>query len=215
MKHQVFIVWFVIFLIWAFYRAKFFLPENIDEFIIKPLIFALPVLWVVSKREKKSLRTLGFPDTLKKFLEDLYIGVVIGILFALEGLFANYLKYGKLSFEPILALRVSGGVIPFLLINFSTAFWEEILGRWYLYQRLLSIYKNQFHAALSSSFLFFLLHVPIMFTRLHLTGTSLVVYPLSILLLGITNCYILSWRGSFTLPILIHAFWNMTVALYL
>lgn len=215
MKHQVYLVWFIIFLVWAFYRAKFFLPEYLDEFIVKPLIFALPIIWVVIKREKKKLTTLGLPTNPKKFLEDLYIGVIIGILFALEGVLANYLKYGKLSFEPIWALQASGGVMTFLLINLSTSLWEEILGRGYLYQRFLRIYKDQYHAAISSSFLFLLLHVPIMFTRLHLTGTSLIVYPVSILLLGITNSYVLSWRGSIVLPILIHAFWNMTVALYL
>lgn len=84
-----------------------------------------------------------------------------------------------------------------------------------MYKRLYKTTKNQFGSAATSSFLFLLLHVPILFTRLHLTGTSLLVYPISIMLLGITNSYVYSLRGSLVLPILIHAFWNMTVALYL
>lgn len=215
MKHQVFIVWFIIFLVWTFYRAAFYLPEGIDEFIIKPLVFVLPVLYVVLVREKKKLAELGLSPNFKNFVSDLYIGVVIGVLFAVEGLLVNFLKYGQFSFSPILASRVSGGIGMFLLINLATSVWEEILGRGYLYKRLFQDTKNQFGAAATSSFLFLLLHIPILFTRLHLTGTSLIVYPLSILLLGITNSYIFSLRGSLTLPILIHAFWNMTVALYL
>lgn len=215
MKHQVFFVWFVIFLVWAFYRAKFFLPEWIDEFLVKPLIFVLPVVYVVIVREKKKLSELGLTPKLKDFLVDLYIGVLIGIAFALEGLIVNYFKYGQLSFAPTLVVKVSGGIIPFLLINLATSLWEEILGRGYLYQRLLRVSNNQFWAASSSSFLFLLLHIPIMFTRLHLLGASLLIYPLSILLLGITNSYLFTLRGSLTLPILIHTFWNMTVALYL
>ncbi len=214
-KHRVYLVWFVIFLAWAIYRATFNLPEGIDEFLLKPLIFVLPVVYVVRLREKRKLATLGIPTKPADFFADLYIGVVVGILFAFEGLLVNYLKYGKFSFGPIMALKISGGVVPFLFVNLATSIWEEILGRGYLYKRLYEVTKHQFNSAFTSSFLFLLLHIPIMFTRLHLTGASLVVYPLSIVLLGITNSYILRWRGSLTLPILIHAFWNMTVALYL
>lgn len=215
MKHQVFLVWFVIFIAWAFYRASFFLPETVDEFLIKPLVFVLPVLYIVLIREKKKLADLGLVPAAKDLFADLYIGVVIGVLFALEGLVINYLKYGKFSFLPILASQISGGLGIFFLINLATSLWEEILGRGFMYQRLYKMSKNQFWSAFTSSFLFLLLHIPILFTRLHLSGTSLLVYPLSILLLGITNSYIFSLRRSLTLPILIHAFWNMTVALYL
>lgn len=215
MKHQVFGVWFIIFLVWAFYRAKFFLPETVDEFLIKPLVFVLPVLYVVIIREKKRLADLGLVPSPKNFFLDLYLGVLIGILFVVEGLLANFLKYGQFSFAPILAVKVSGGIVSFLIINLATSFWEEILARGYLYNRLYQITKNQFGAAFTSSFMFLLLHIPIMFTRLHLMGASLLVYPVSILLLGITNSYLFTLRGSLILPILIHTFWNMTVALYL
>lgn len=215
MKHKVFIVWFIIFIVWAFYRANFFLPESIDEFIVKPIIFVVPVLFVVLIREKKNLSDLGLTPKAKDFVMDLYFGVLMGVLFALEGLAVNYLKYSRLSLLPIVASRISGGLGLFFLMNLATSLWEEILGRGFLYQRLYKISNNQFGAAFTSSFLFLLLHIPILFTRLHLTGTSLVVYPLSILLLGVTNSYILSLRKSLTLPILIHTFWNMTVALYL
>jgi len=214
-KHQVFGVWFIIFLVWAFYRAYFRLPEWLDEFVLKPIVFVLPVVYIVVLREKKKLSSLGFSSKPRDIMFDFFIGVFVGILFAMEGLFANYLKYGRFSFTPVSALNITGGLYPFLILNLFTSIWEEILGRGYLYQRLLSISKNQFWAASLSSFLFLLLHIPIMFTRLNLMGISFAVYPFSILLLGITNCYIFSARKSLTLPILLHTFWNMTVALYL
>lgn len=215
MKHQAFGVWFLVFIVWAFYRAYFRLPETIDEFIIKPLVFVLPVLYIILIREKKKLDEIGLGAKPRDVMVDIYIGVVIGIVFTLEGLFANYFKYGKFSFGPILALKASGGLIIFLLSNLATSVWEEILSRGFLYKRLLKVSKNQFWAAATSSFLFLLLHVPIMFTQLHLTGFSFAIYPISIFLLGITNSYVFSLRGNLVLPILIHAFWNMTVALYL
>lgn len=215
MRRQVFIVWFVIFLTWAFYRANVFLPEWVDELVVKPIIFVYPVVIIALVYEKKKLRELGFFSTLRGFFLDLYIGVVFGIVFALQGLLANYLKYGQFSFSPLLPMGTSWGIVWFLILNLVTSLWEEILARGYLYQRLYEATKNQFWSAVSSTFLFFLLHVPILFTRLNLTGVSLFLYPTTVMLLGITNCYVFSLRKSLTLPILIHTFWNMTVALYL
>jgi len=215
MRQTTFIVWFLIFLIWAVYRANVFLPEWIDELFIKPLIFVVPVFYIVLAREKKKISDLGLKPKLKDFFLDLFLGVNIGIILALEGLVVNYFKYGLFSFDPILSVKVSGGIIFFLILTFFTSLWEEILGRGFLYQRILKESNNQLHAAVVSSFLFLLLHIPIAFTKLNLIGWSFVTYPLSIMLLGITNCYIFSLRKSLTLPILIHLFWNMTVALYL
>jgi membrane protease YdiL (CAAX protease family) len=215
MKRQVFIVWFLIFLIWAFYRAYFHFPEWVDELLVKPLVFVLPVFLVVLIKEKKGLSELGLRPAPRTFFTDMYIGVVIGIFFALEGLLVNYLKYAKFSFTPLASLQLSGGVVGFLFINFATSLWEEILGRGYMYKRLFETTNNQFKSAATSSFLFLLLHIPIMFVQLRLMGPSLIVYPVSIMILGITNCYLFSIRGSLTLPILLHLFWNMTVALYL
>lgn len=209
-----FLVWFVIFLVWAFYRAYFIESEWVDELVVKPLVFVLPVFLVVKYYEKQKLASLGLFSTPKDLFPDLYIGVVIGIIFAFEGIFSNYIKNGQLSFFPA-AMLASGGVLPFLFLNLFTSIWEEILGRGYLYNRLFQVNKLQFHSAFTSSFLFLLLHIPIIFTRLHLRGTSLVIYTFTTILLGITNCYIFSVRKSLTLPILIHTFWNMTVALYL
>jgi membrane protease YdiL (CAAX protease family) len=218
MRKQVFLVWFFIFLVWSFYRAYFYFPEWLDEIFIKPLVFTGPIFFLVLYREEKGkegLRELGLWPNFKDLLMDIYIGVAVGILFAFEGLFANFIKYGTFSLSPIFAFRVVSGLLPFFISNLFTAFWEEILGRGFLFKRLSKSTDNQLDAAFTSSFLFLLLHIPILFTRLHLTGTSLLVYPLSILLLGIVNSFLFAYRGSLVLPILIHTFWNMTVALYM
>lgn len=215
MKRQVFIVWFLIFLIWAFYRAYFFQPEWIDELLVKPLVFVFPVLFMVWYYENKPLAELGLTFKLKNIILDIYVGVVLGILLAFEGLIANYLKYGNFTFSPLAAAKMYGDIGIFLIVNLISAISEEILGRGYLYNRLFRITNRQFWSALFSSILFLLLHLPIMFTRLHLTGGALVIYPVSILILGITNCYLFTLRRSLTIPILLHTFWNMTIALYL
>ncbi len=215
MRRQVFVVWFIIFLVWALFRAYTNLPEWIDEYFVKPTIFVLPIVLVVLFREKKGVCTLGICPSPKDFITDLFLGVCVGIVFALEGLFSNYLKYGQFSFAPLTLVETAGGVLPFLVLNIVSAAWEEMLGRGYLFQRLYETSGILWKEAFLSSFLFFLLHIPIIFARLHLRGVPLLVYMLTTILLGVTNCYLLAWRKQLTLPILVHAFWNMTVALYL
>lgn len=210
-----FVVWFIIFIVWAFYRAYYVLPESIDELIIKPLVFAVPVIFLVWIWENKPLKYLGLSFSARGFMVDLYIGVVLGILLAVEGLIANYLKYGKFSFGPIEALFLAGGVGSFLAVNLATSVSEEILGRGYLYNRLFKASKQQMASAIVASALFTLIHLPIMFTRLYLTGNALIFYPLSIFSMGMVNSYLFTLRGTLVLPILVHTFWNMTISLYL
>jgi len=210
---SIYLIWFGIFLVWIFYRVTFKFPEWVDELIVKPLVFVGPVIWFVKTREKRGPESLGFSR--KNLFSDLYIGVGIGLLFAIEGFLANFIKYGNFSFVPINALT-SVGLIPFLVLSLVTAISEETLGRGFLYNRLFEEGRNQFGAAIISSVLFLLLHVPILFVQLNLTGGSLVVYLISVFLLGVTNCYLFTFRGNrLTVPILVHLFWNATVALYL
>lgn len=215
MRRQVFIVWFLIFIVWAIYRAYFILPEAIDELLVKPLIFVAPIIFLVWIKENKSLKELGLRFSGAGVMVDIYIGVVLGILLAVEGLIANYLKYGQFSFGPIDALYTAGGVSAFLFLSLATAFSEEVFARGFLFNRLYKATNEQMASAVVSSILFTLIHIPIMFTRLHLTGNALLFYPLSIFAMGVVNSYLFSIRGTLTLPILVHAFWNMTISLYL
>ncbi|MBI2611125.1 CPBP family intramembrane metalloprotease [Candidatus Gottesmanbacteria bacterium] len=210
---QVYILWFVIFIVWSLFRVSFRLPEWVDELLVKPLVFVGPVVWYVYFRERQGIGTLGLSR--KNLFHDLYLGIGIGLLFALEGFIANYIKYGNFSFAPILA--ISGvGLLPFLGLSLATSVSEEILGRGFIYSRLNQEYNNQFKAAFISSVMFLLLHIPILFTQLSLTGPSLIVYLISVFLLGVTNSYLFTLRGnSLVVPILVHLFWNATVALYL
>lgn len=202
-------IWLWIFIIWSIYRYSFFFPEWLDELVVKPLVFLGPIAWLL-KKEKKGWETVG----LKKghFFQDIYLGVFLGILFAVEGLAANYLKYGRFSFAPILPLE-EWGVLGVLGLSLATSFSEEILGRGFLFQRIFQKSRRLIKAAGYSSLLFLMLHLPIALRNL--SSWTLVVYLFSVFTLGLVNAIIFSVRKTLTLPILIHSFWNMTVALYL
>ena len=202
-------VWLVIFIVWALYRYSFFFLEWVDELIFKPVVFLGPIALVL-KKEKKNWSSVG----LKKdnFFGDLYLGIFLGLLFALEGLAANYLKYGRFSFAPILDLG-GLGILGYLGLSLATSFSEEVLGRGFLFMRMHRELKSLWQAAVYSSLLFVGLHLPIALRNL--SSWTMMIYLLSVFILGVVNSLIFSMKKTLTLPILIHTFWNMTVALYL
>lgn len=214
MRRQVFLVWLFVFLMWTFYRIFVAQTEFIDELIAKPLFFILPVILVVVGIEKKPLSEIGFRFTLKSVITDIFIATLIGSIFAVEAIVVNGIKYGGLSLSVLPVVRTSGGLLPFALITLSTAACEEIVSRGYIFNRLLQTEGSEVRATVITTILFILLHLPILFTKLQFIDTSLYVYLFSLTVLSITACFF-SKNRSFLLPILIHFFWSITVALYL
>lgn len=206
-------LWGWVLLAWSLYR--YFvrgMPEWVDELVAKPLVFVVPVLWFVVSYERRHLTSVGI--TTRNLFNNIYIGLGFGILFAIEGIAANAIKYGKLDFKPIATLE-ENGLILLVVLSFATAFSEELLNRGFLFSRILEKTRSLPYAALLSTVLFILLHVPIVVTMLQLTGMTLVLFFLTDFVLGLANALLYFNTKSLVTPILVHLFWNMTVALYL
>jgi membrane protease YdiL (CAAX protease family) len=208
---SVYHLWGWVLLAWSLYRYFFKLPEWIDEFIAKPLVFVLPVVWYVIKKEKRTLESLGF--TGKNFFNSVYIGLGFGMVFAIEGIAAHALKYGKLEVNPIAAFQEYGFFL--IIVSLATAVCEEVLSRGFIFNRIWEKTKNLPYAALIGSLLFILLHVPILVTTTKLTGMTLILFFVTDFVLAYANSMLFATTGSLVAPILVHIFWNMTVALYL
>jgi len=213
LKH-VFNLWAVILLIWALYRGYFktTLPEFVDELIFKPFIFLGPVIWYVKKIEKRPFSSIGFAKG--NLFRDIKIGLAIGLLFGAEGIIANAIKYGKFSFAPVIPVT-GGALFGAIFLSITTAVIEEALSRGFIFGRLLEYYKNDFKAISVGALMFLLLHVPIMFTSLKLTGITLVIFIVTDIIIAFATSVFYSETRTLTVPVLLHAFWNMTVALYL
>ena len=205
-------LWAWILLVWSLYRYFLKLPEWADELVFKPLVFVAPVVWYVRRIEKRRLETVGL--TGKNFFTSLYIGLGFGLLFALEGLAANAIKYGKLQIIPS-AVFGQYGMGLLLLLSLATAISEEILSRGFVFSRILEKMKSVPKASILSTILFVLLHVPILVMSLKLQGMTLVLFFVTDVILGLANSLLFSTTRSLVAPILVHLFWNMTVALYL
>ena len=205
-------VWGWTLLVWSLYRYFLKLPEAFDEFVAKPIVFLGPLLWYVFKKEKRGMASLGI--TTNNLFTSLYVGVGFGFVFALEGIAANAIKYGKIQFNPIAAFDQYGMATLFVL-SIATAVSEEILSRGFVFGRIMEKTKNLPKAILISTALFVLLNVPILVTTLHLQGMMLVLFFVTDIVLGMANSILYYNTKSLAAPILVHVFWNMTVALYL
>lgn len=211
-RWNVYQVWGLILLLWGLYRYYVHLPEWADEFILKPVIFVVPVVWFVLRYERRPLESLGL--TTKNLFRSIYMGLAFGGLFALEGLAANYFKYGKITINPIEAYH-QYGIVLLLILSLATAYSEELLSRGFVFRRVLEEKKNLWTAASLSTLMFMFLHVPILILSLKLQGMTLVVFFVTDFIIGFVNSLLYYNTGSLVTPILVHLFWNMTVALYL
>lgn len=208
----VFRLWAWILLVWSLYRYFVTAPEVVDEFIAKPLVFIVPILLYVLFVEKRSITTLGY--TGKNFFTSIYVGLGIGFLFALQGLAANFVKYGDFTINPIQAFRDYGFLL--LPISLVTAISEETLGRGFLFSRFFEkSNENLIYSAFYSTGMFVLLHVPILLTTFKYQGVTLVLFFTTSIVIGLTNAILFRYTKSLVAPVLVHLFWNMTVALYI
>lgn len=204
-------MWGWILLIWSLYRYFFKLPEWFDEFIAKPSVFVLPVIWYVFNKEKRALESIGL--TGKNFFNSVYIGLGFGMVFAIEGIVAHMMKYGKLNVNPIAVFQQYGFFL--IVLSLATALSEEILSRGFIFKRIYEKTKNLPYSAFMGSILFILLHVPILVTTTKLTGITLILFIVTDFVLAFANSMLFVTTGSLVAPILVHIFWNMTVSLYL
>jgi len=199
-------------LAWSLYRYFFRFSEPIDEFLIKPVVFILPVLWFVWHIEKRDVKTIGV--TGKNFVKSVLIGCGFGLLFAGEAILANIFKNGSLMLKPVPTALVYG--IPMLFIlSLATSISEELLSRGFFFSRLYETSKNLIHSAVMSTLLFVAFHIPILLTSLRFQGSTLILFFITSIVLGLTNSLIFYKTKSLVAPVLIHLFWNMTVAVFL
>ncbi len=205
-------LWALVLILWSVYRTYFYLPEWFDEFIAKPLIFVLPVILYIKNLEKKPfLEAIWFDK--KKFFTDSSIGIIIGIFFFSSAIILKFAKTGSISNEEF-QIFGSTKFLSLVLVALATGISEEVLSRGFVLKRLYEDSKNIFTSSFFASILFFILHIPIMFSNNKLTGNYLVFFMIIYMTLSLANSFIFILRRNIVLPILIYTFYNLTILMY-
>ena len=197
-----------ILIVWGLYRLLFKLPEEIEEILIKPIVWLLPVYFLV-KKEKGSLSSLGI--TTKKLFPAIYFALGLGAIFAIEGLIVNFVKYGGFNFGANIGDKL---LLYSLVISFATAISEEVSFRGYVFNRLWGYFGNEWVANLTTSFLWGLVHLPVAIFVWNLTLPATLSYLLLTTIFGIGSAFIFARTGNVFSSILLHVLWEYPIILF-
>lgn len=199
--------WAISIIIWSVYRYYFKtdLPIWFDEFIAKPIVFLLPVYYYITKYEKGHiLKALDF-----KFnkIGDVVLGTMCGIFVLVTGMVVYYSQHN--TFFPPLSISV----LFYVAVAIASSFSEEILTRGFVLKRLYEESKDVYSSIFFTSFLFFIMHVPILFSNPAIRGGILIQFMITDFLLSIGVSLAYLQRRNVVVPILIHAFYNLAIYL--
>jgi membrane protease YdiL (CAAX protease family) len=195
-------------LIWAFYRFLFRLPDQVEELVVKPILWLVPVFWFL-KKEGFGISSLGL--TFKKLFPAIYLSIGLGAIFVAEGLLTNFLKYGGFYFGANL------GSVPFMTslgLSFVTAFSEETAFRGYIFSRLLIALKNELLANVIQTLLWTAIHIPIVFFVWGYSLSQGIVYLSLTALFGMGSAFIFGRTKNITGSVLLHVLWEWPIILF-
>lgn len=199
-------LYLIVFIFWGLYRLIFRLPEEVEEIILKPIVWLGPTFYLVFKVEKKGLSSLGY--SFKSLRSSLEKGLIFGILFLGMGLILQVLRGRSILWGNLLNYQ-------FLLSTFGlalmTALSEETVFRGYILNRLEEVLGKSLVPNIITSIGFALIHLPVSVFVYHLALPQLFSYLLLVFLSSMGSGLIFSWSGGIWGAILVHVFlvWPM------
>jgi len=195
-------------IVWCFYRFLFQLPDNTTELVVKPIIWLLPIIYILIK-EKSNLTTLGI--SLKNIFPSIYFSIGLGSIFVAEGLLTNYLKYGHFNFGANIGPTP---ILPSLGLSFATAISEETAFRGYIFSRLSFVLKGEWGANIIQTILWTAIHVPIAFFVWNYTVPQGIIYLFITAVFGMGSAFIFSRTKNIFGCIFLHVLWEWPIILF-
>lgn len=195
-------------LIWGFYRLLFKLPEEIEELVIKPLVWLIPLIYYLRK-EKESISSIGI--TTKKLFPAIYLSLGLGFLFLAESIALNYTKYGAFNFGAFIG---KNAFVLSICLSLATAISEELVFRGFIFTRIWKAVGSEWFANFLTSTIWMLIHVPVVFFVLKLSPSAAVVQLLLTSIYGVGSALIFARTGNIVSSIILHLMWEWPIILF-
>ncbi len=196
-------------IVWGFYRFLFQLPSEVEELFIKPVVWLLPILYFVFRKERLGFSSLGF--TLKNLFPSIYLSIGLGAVFVMEAVLTNFLKYKGLHFGANLG---PDPIMVSLGLSFATAFSEETAFRGYVFTRIWAYTKNEWTANIVTTTLWTAIHIPIAFFVWKLDLVAGVVYLMLTAIFGLGAAFVYAKTQNILSSILLHVLWEWPIILF-
>lgn len=195
-------------IVWGFYRFLFKFPETTEDLIIKPILWLIPVAYIV-KKEKLGFKSVGI--TLKNLFPSIYMALALGAFFAIIGVFINMIKYGQVDFSANL------GGTPFfnaLFLSFVTGLTEEVTFRGYILNRVLYALGDEWKANIIVSLAWALVHLPIavFWWKLDFTGTMGILVLTTFF--GLGSGFVFAKTKNVFSSVFLHVLWGWPIILF-
>lgn len=198
---------------WGFFRALIRLPEPIEELILKPLIWILPLVFIL-KKEGAGLESLGW--TTKGLLKSIFYIVVAGgliyegVVISLGLIFEDNLDNINLlsNFAKHKDVLLSG-----LALSVVTAVIEETVFRGFIFNRLHKILSNELVASVISSAAWVAIHMPIFIFVYKLSPDNLIFRGLLSTVFAVASAYLFARTKNIVPSVFLHIFWPWVLIL--
>lgn len=197
-----------LFVVWGFYRLLFQAPAPLDDVLLKPLIWLVP-LFLILKKERRGLDSIGV--TGNRLVSAIYISLFLGFIFSIQGLAINFLKYRGLDFRADIGTTVLTGA---LLVSTIAAISEELVFRGYIFGRLSEYLKNERSAIVISTLAWVAIHMPVAIFDWRLSFGALLQYLVLVAIYGFGATILYSKIKNIAAPILLHVLWTWPIILF-
>lgn len=204
-----------IFVVWGFYRLIFRFPEAVEEVVLKPLVWLVPLAYILFYKEKaRSFAAAGVSLgwTTKNLFKSIYLAIGLGVLFAVEGALLNSIKYGG-SFNFLQLSLTSAAFAGALGLSLATAVSEETVFRGYIFGRLVRV-LGETKAAVATSIGWSAVHLPIVVFVFKYDPGQITSFLLLTFLFGIASAFVYARTGNILSSVLLHVFWEWPIILF-
>lgn len=210
-EHDLLHLYVYVLMIWGFYRLIFRFPLAVEEVIMKPFVFLLPVFLRIrtdGKNWAERLNSIGI--TWKNLFAALAFGLSLGVFYLFVGRMGQLFRFG--SSAPY--GDTPDNPVNVIILALATAVSEEILFVGYFLPRLHKLWKAEWKVAAVVAVAFAALHLPILVFHYHFPVGLVIGQFLLTFVLGFGNCVLMLRLKNVVAPILSHALWGIAVLLF-